>query len=73
MPVLHAVGDEQARAQNKDTPFLQFSAYGQTCQFAKCMGVEHELARTVARFFLDRDGALSEVIRWEEEGPTQPS
>jgi hypothetical protein len=68
-PVLHAVGDEQARAENKDTPFLAFSAYGQSRQFAKWAGMERERARAVARFFLESDGALSDAIRWEEEGP----
>jgi len=71
MPVLHAVGDEQARGENKDKPFLLFSAYGRTSQFAKWMGVDRERARAVARFFLERDGALSDFVRWEGEGPGQ--
>jgi hypothetical protein len=73
LPIRHGVGDEQARVEKKDTPFLLFSAYGQTSKFAKWMGVDRELARAVARFFLERDGALSDLVRWEEEGPGQPS
>jgi len=38
MPVLQAVGDEPARAENKDKPFPLFSAHGQTSQFAEMDG-----------------------------------
>jgi len=38
MPVLQAVGDEPARAENKDKPFPLFSAHSQTSQFAEMDG-----------------------------------